>query len=69
MIVPCLIESPYFFLNTILQGVKEGPDAASQGEARARELADELKSKLPEDKHEEFEEILDVGRRFFRLRD
>lgn len=69
LIVPCLIESPYFFLNSILQGVKEGPDAAAQGEARARELADELKSKLPEDKHEEFEEILDVGRRFFRLRD
>lgn len=69
LIAPCLIESPYFFLSTILQGVKEGPDAAAEGEARARKLADEWKSKLPQDKHDAFEEILDVGRRFFRLRD
>ena len=69
LIVPCLIESPHFFLKTLLQGVEEGPDASAEAEARARKLADEWKSSLPEDKHEEFEEILNVGRRFFRLRD
>jgi len=69
LIVPCMIESPHFFLKTILQGVEEGPDVTVEAEARVRKLADEWKSALPEDKHEEFEEILDVGRRFFRLRD
>ena len=69
LIVPCMIESPHFFLRSILQGVEEGPDAAKEASARVRKLADEWKSTLPADKHEEFEEILDVGRRFFRIRD
>jgi hypothetical protein len=69
LIAPCVIESPHFFLKSLLQGVEEGPDAAIEAEARVRKLADEWKSKLPQEKHEEFEEILEVGRRFFRLRD
>ena len=69
LIVPCMIESPHFFLRTILQGVEEGPNVSAEANTRVRKLADEWKNTLPENKHEEFEEILDVGRRFFRMRD
>jgi pyruvate,water dikinase len=69
LVTPALIETPHFFLQTILQGTQESPDAAEKSNERARALADEWKNALPGDKHAEFDEILDVGRRFFRMRD
>jgi len=68
LVVPTMIEEPSFYLKTLYLGVTEDYDE-DKAEAKVRELADEWKSALPEDKHEEFEEILDVGRRFFRIRD
>jgi len=41
----------------------EDPDLAEKSRQRARTQADKWKSEIPKDKHEEFEEILDVGRR------
>jgi len=69
LVVPALIESPNFFLKTILQGVEEDEDAAEIGEERVLATVAQWKSALPSEKHAEFEEILDVGRRFFRIRD
>lgn len=64
-----MIECPNFFLKTILQGVEEEKDWAEESEARVESLSAEWRSALPEDKRQEFDEILDVGRRFFRMRD
>jgi len=69
LVVPALVESPNFFLKTILQGVEEDEDAAEIGEERVLATVAQWKSALPSEKHAEFEEILDVGRRFFRIRD
>ena len=68
LVVPTMIEEPSFYLKTLYLGVTEDYDE-DKAEAKVRQLADEWKSALPEDKHKEFEEILDVGRRFFRIRD
>jgi rifampicin phosphotransferase len=67
--VPALIESPNFFLKTILQGVEEKDDAAEESEKRVLALAAKWREELPDDKHKEFDEVLDMGRRFFRIRD
>lgn len=64
-----MIESPNFFLKTILQGVEEDCDAAEESEARVEKLAADWRAALPEEKKESFDEILDMGRRFFRIRD
>jgi pyruvate,water dikinase len=64
-----LIESPNFFLKTILQGAEEEVDATEESEERVEKLAAEWRDALPEDKKESFDEILDMGRRFFRIRD
>jgi pyruvate,water dikinase len=69
LVVPAMIETPDFFLSTIYLGTQEDPDLVEKSERKVRKLADEWKSALPEDKHDAFEEILDVGQRFFRLRD
>lgn len=69
MITPALIESPSFFLQTLYQGVKIGSEAVKETEKRVQARIDEWRASVPQDKHEEFDEILDVGRRFFRLRD
>jgi hypothetical protein len=69
LVSPAIIETPDFFLKTLYMGTQEDPNLAKEGEARVRKLADEWKATLPEEKHAEFEEILDVGRRFFRMRD
>jgi rifampicin phosphotransferase len=69
LVTPALIETPHFFLQTIFQGTQESPVAAEKSYQRVRTMADGWKSALPEEKHAEFEEILDVGRRFFRMRD
>ncbi|KAL3914264.1 MAG: hypothetical protein SGARI_000216 [Bacillariaceae sp.] len=69
LVVPAMIETPNFFLKTILQGVEEDVDAAEASEERAEKLAAEWREELPEDKREEYDEILDMGRRFFRIRD
>jgi rifampicin phosphotransferase len=69
LVVPTLCESPNFFLKTLLQGVEEGEYVAAEANARVQKLAEEWKSALPIEKHDEFEEILQVGRRFFRIRD
>jgi hypothetical protein len=69
LVTPAMIETPDFFLKTLYMGTQEDPNTAKAGLARVRKLADEWKSTLPEEKYAEFEEILDVGRRFFRMRD
>jgi rifampicin phosphotransferase len=67
--VPAMIETPNFFLKTILQGVEEEVDFAEESEERVEKLSAEWRNALPEDKREEFDLILDMGRRFFRIRD
>jgi phosphohistidine swiveling domain-containing protein len=69
LVVPALIETPDFYLKTIYLGSQEDPLLAEKSEEKVRKLADEWKAAIPEDKREEFEEILDVGQRFFRMRD
>jgi rifampicin phosphotransferase len=69
LVTPALIETPHFFLRTIYQGTQESPDAAEQANKRVRAMADAWKRALPVEKHAEFEEILEVGRRFFHMRD
>jgi pyruvate,water dikinase len=64
-----LIETPNFFLKTILQGVEEEGDSLEESEDRVEELAGQWREALPEEQRAEFDEILDVGRRFFRMRD
>jgi phosphohistidine swiveling domain-containing protein len=64
-----VIESPAFFIKTLKTGVNEDPNKARMAETKVRKLAEDWKSALPEEKHDEFVEILDVGRRFFRMRD
>lgn len=66
--VPAMIESPSFFLKTILQGIEED-DAVEESENRVQALASTWREELPEEMRVEFDEILDVGRRFFRIRD
>lgn len=68
IVVPALIESPHFFLKTILQGVN-GEDTSVNGEEKTQKLAREWKKSLSSDKHKKFDEILSLGRRFFRMRD
>lgn len=68
LVVPTMIEEPSFFLSTLYLGTYEDYDM-NKAEEKVRALADEWKSALPSEKHDEFEEILDVGRRFFRMRD
>jgi rifampicin phosphotransferase len=67
--VPTLIESPHFFLKTLLQGVVEDEDKAEIAEENINARIKEWRNALPAEKHAEFDEILDLGRRFFRLRD
>eukprot|EP00539_Tryblionella_compressa_P017561 CAMPEP_0178847054 /NCGR_PEP_ID=MMETSP0746-20121128/18441_1 /TAXON_ID=913974 /ORGANISM="Nitzschia punctata, Strain CCMP561" /LENGTH=543 /DNA_ID=CAMNT_0020511641 /DNA_START=20 /DNA_END=1651 /DNA_ORIENTATION=+ len=67
--VPALIETPHFYLKTILQGVEQEDDAVEESEERVEKLAAEWREALPKDKREAFDEILDMGRRFFRMRD
>jgi hypothetical protein len=67
--IQALIESPNFFLKTILQGVEQEGDSMEESEERVENLAAEWRDALPEDKKESFDEILDMGRRFFRMRD
>lgn len=69
LIVPAMIETPDFFLKTLLMGTQEDPQLAEKAEIKVRALADAWKAALPEENHEEFEEILDQGVRFFRMRD
>ena len=69
IVVPALIESPNFFLKTILQGVNQRDNLAANGEENANQVADNWKQAIPESRHEEFDEILSLGRQFFRLRD
>lgn len=69
LVVPSLCESPHFFLRTLMQGVDEGENASADADARVKKLAEEWKSTLPSEKHEEFEETLQAGRKFFRIRD
>jgi len=67
--VPAMIESPNFFIKTLQQGVEEDDDLMKQKEEGVVALTSEWRVSLPEDKRETFDEILDVGRRFFRMRD
>jgi phosphohistidine swiveling domain-containing protein len=69
LVTPALIESPYFFIKTIQSGLNEAPDEARKLEQRIQNKLQEWKDQLPADRHDEFDEILDVGRRFFRMRD
>ncbi len=69
LVVPAMIETPNFFLKTILQGVEETDDPAEESERRVLALAAKWREELPEEKRAEFDEILDMGRRFFRIRD
>ena len=69
IVVPALIESPDFFLKTIRHGVNQAENLADQGERKSRKIANEWKLNLPEEKHEEFEEIFKLGRSFFGMRD
>ena len=69
LVVPAAIETPDFFLSSIRTGLEEDPDIAEKQEKKVRELADEWKSSVPEDKHAEFEEVFELGQRFFRMRD
>jgi len=68
LVVPAMVETPEFpSKRSILVPRKTQPCKGWSG--KVRKLADEWKRTLPEEKHEEFEEILDVGRRLFRMRD
>jgi phosphohistidine swiveling domain-containing protein len=67
--VPALIETPDFYLKTLYMGTQEDPKMAEKTDEKVRKIADEWKAAVPEDKHEEFEEILAVGQKFFRIRD
>jgi hypothetical protein len=69
LVVPAMIETPDFFLKTLYLGTQEDPELWLKGTAKVQKLADEWKSALAEEKHAEFEEILSVGRKFFRMRD
>ena len=69
LVVEAIIENPNFFLKTILQGVEEERDLAEESEERVAALSAEWREALPPEKHDEFDEILSVGRRFFRIRD
>lgn len=69
LIAPAMVETPDFFLKTLFMGTQEDPNKANLVAKKARKLADEWKSTLSAEKQDEFEEILDVGRRFFRMRD
>lgn len=69
LVVPTLCESPHFFLKTLLQGAEEGEDVAVDANKRLEKLIAEWKGNLPAEKHEEFDEILQVGRKFIRMRD
>lgn len=69
IVVPALIESPHFFLKTILQGVNGDEEMSGKSEERTRKLANEWKSAFPPEKHEDFDKILSLGRQFFRMRD
>lgn len=50
-------------------GCQESPDTMKKAQEKVRATADEWKSALPPENHEEFEDILEVGQRFFRMRD
>jgi phosphohistidine swiveling domain-containing protein len=67
--VPAMIETPYFFIKTLQQGVEEDDDLTEKNEERVVALTSEWRESVPEEKREEFDEILEVGRRFFRMRD
>jgi rifampicin phosphotransferase len=69
IVVPTLIESPHFFLKTLLQGVLEDEDKADIAEEQINTRIQEWRNTLPVEKHAEFDEILDLGRKFFRMRD
>ena len=64
-----MIESPHFFIKTLQQGVEEDDGLIEKSKERVKALTSEWRESLPEDKQESFDEILDVGRRFFRMRD
>ena len=67
--VPAMIETPYFFIKTLQQGVEEDDDLMEKNRERVVYLTSEWRESVPEEKREEFDEILEVGRRFFRMRD
>lgn len=69
--VPAVIESPSFFIRSLLQGVEEDEDAMKKKEDSVAALTSAWRQSLPTEgnKRELFDEILDVGRRFFRMRD
>lgn len=69
LVTEAVIENPNFFLKTILQGVEEEKDLAEESDKRFEASSAEWREALPEDKREEYDEILSVGRRFFRIRD
>lgn len=69
LVVPAMIETPDFFLKTLYMGTQEDPLMAEKAEKKVKALAEEWRNALPEDKHAEFDEILDQGVRFFRMRD
>lgn len=69
--VPAVIESPSFFLRSLLQGVEEDEEAMQEKEDSVTALTDEWRDSLPTDGNSRavFDEVLDMGRRFFRMRD
>ena len=69
LVTASLIETPSFFLQTLKMGVEESPAEAMEAEQKVQAFVEEWKSAVPEDKLAEFDECLDLGRRFFRLRD
>ena len=69
IVVPALIESPHFFLKTILQGVNGAEEIAEKSNEKMKKLADEWRSALPVEKREEFDRILTLGKQFSRMRD
>lgn len=69
IVVPALIESPHFFLTTILQGVNEAEELAKKSEEKMKRLAKEWRDALPPEKREEFDHVLSLGIQFSRMRD
>lgn len=69
LVTPALIETPHFFLRTLLQGVSHDPKALQTSRQKVQAIVDEWRSSIPAEKQGEFDEILALGRQFFRMRD